>query len=96
MEMAFTGEEHVMDLTETVIKTVFGDTAGIQLGHKTPFLKMTYQHAMATYGSDKPDLRLGAEVGAPFPFHGSLFSNLRRYTRSQTGYPKTSSAKSPT
>jgi aspartyl-tRNA synthetase len=86
--MAFAGEEQVMDLTEAVIKSVFSETAGIQLGDKSPFQRMTYQHAMATYGSDKPDLRLGAEVGATLPLHDSLFSNVCRYTQQQTGYPK--------
>lgn len=62
MEMAFADEEHVIHITETVIKSVFDSIAGVRLG-EDPFSRMTYQKAMSSYGSDKPDLRLGAEVG---------------------------------
>ena len=57
LEMAFPDEETIMQLTEEaltqLIQTVF-PTKQIQ---KTPFPRISYQEAMETYQSDKPDLR---------------------------------------
>ena len=54
VELSFTDEEEVMQLTETMLQTVFSEVLDVELGE---FPRMSYAHAMATYGSDKPDLR---------------------------------------
>ena len=67
LEMAFAGEEQVMQTVEKVL-TELGEQGRIQhlIGEK-PWItgeipRMEYWRAMARYGSDKPDLRLGMEV----------------------------------
>lgn len=62
MEMAFAGEEEVMHKVEMILKTVWSEIANVHLGKQVSFPRMTYQEAMASYGSDKPDLRIGAKV----------------------------------
>jgi len=57
LEMSFIGEEDIMQIAEGVVAEVFHDVLSIDL--KTPFARMTYADAMATYGLDKPDLRFG-------------------------------------
>ncbi len=56
MEMSFATEELVYGIVEGAIKTMF-ETAGFAV--RTPFVRMGYDVAMGTYGSDKPDLRPG-------------------------------------
>jgi len=55
LEMSFINEEDVITLLEGLMKRIWKDTKGINL--KTPFLRMKYDDAVKTYGSDKPDLR---------------------------------------
>lgn len=58
IEMAFMSQESLMHLVEDMIKTVFNDVRGIDLG-QDGFQRLTYQDAMEFYGTDKPDLRYG-------------------------------------
>ena len=57
LEMSFVDQETVMSLNEKMIvelvKTVYPEKRIQQL----PFPRLSYQEAMAKYGSDKPDLR---------------------------------------
>lgn len=62
MEMAFAGEEDVMHKVEMILKAVWSEIANVDLGKQVSFPRMTYQEAMASYGSDKPDLRIGAKI----------------------------------
>ncbi len=55
VEMSFVDQSDVMDLTERFVAAVWKEVLGQQL--TTPFPRMTYRHAIDTYGSDKPDLR---------------------------------------
>jgi aspartyl-tRNA synthetase len=59
VEMSFVDEEVVYETHEALWKKVFKDTIGYEV--KTPFPRMTYEEAMNTYGSDKPDIRFGLE-----------------------------------
>lgn len=56
IEAAFIDEEFIYDLIEEVLVQMFR-VGGIELPR--PFPRMTYQEAIATTGSDRPDLRFG-------------------------------------
>ena len=58
LETSFLGEQEIRDLTEGMIRRVFGTALGVEL---PPFPVMTYDEAMHRFGSDKPDLRVGLE-----------------------------------
>ncbi|MFA5316733.1 MAG: aspartate--tRNA ligase, partial [Dehalococcoidales bacterium] len=61
LEMSFIEEEDILRLMEELmtglVETLKPDKQLIK-----PFPRLTYQQAMATYGSDKPDLRFGMEL----------------------------------
>jgi len=59
LELSFTEEEEVAELIEGLFAKIF-PLAGIEI--ETPFPRLTYQKAMALYGSDRPDLRFGLEI----------------------------------
>jgi aspartyl-tRNA synthetase len=64
VEMSFATEELVFGIVEGAVAAMF-DAAGLRVD--TPFARLTYDEAMARYGSDKPDLRPGmpiADLGA--------------------------------
>jgi aspartyl-tRNA synthetase len=55
MEMSFVDVDDIVSLIEDMMKYIFKQVLGIEV--ITPFQRLTYQEAMAVYGSDKPDLR---------------------------------------
>jgi aspartyl-tRNA synthetase len=60
LEMAFVEREDVLDVMEEAVVAAF-----VAVGREPPprpFPKLGYAEAMATYGSDKPDLRFGLEI----------------------------------
>ena len=59
MEFAFVEEDDIMNLSEEMIRAVFRDVKGIELGE---FPRMPFSEAMEKYGSDKPDLRIPLEL----------------------------------
>lgn len=59
--MSFATGRDVMECIEGLIRRLWKDLLQIDLGEDT-FVRMSYQDAMAKYGSDKPDIRLGSEV----------------------------------
>ncbi|NOT46096.1 MAG: aspartate--tRNA ligase [Acidobacteria bacterium] len=66
VEMSFARPDTIFGLIEPLMVDVFR-VAGLEI--QTPFTRMPYAEAMATYGSDKPDLRCGMpiqDVGALF------------------------------
>lgn len=60
MEMSFAGEEDIMAEVERLLRALWYRI----LKQKIPetFPRMTYHDAMASYGSDKPDLRYNSKV----------------------------------
>lgn len=55
VETSFLTQDEFLSLMELALKEVFLSVKGIQL--PTPFTRLSYDKAMALYGSDKPDLR---------------------------------------
>ncbi|HWP56320.1 MAG TPA: aspartate--tRNA ligase [Candidatus Acidoferrales bacterium] len=60
IEMAFIQREDLVLLIEGMIQSIFRELKGVELGR--PFRVLTWQQAMARYGTDKPDLRFGLEL----------------------------------
>jgi aspartyl-tRNA synthetase len=60
VELTFATEEQVYDLTEGLMANLWADLEDTTL--ETPFPRMTYEEAMRTYGTDKPDIRFGLEL----------------------------------
>jgi aspartyl-tRNA synthetase len=60
MEMAFARGEDVMATAESLIRELWSKMLAIEL--PAQLRRMKYADAMATYGSDKPDLRFGSEI----------------------------------
>ena len=60
LEMSFVEQEDVLTLTEQLMAEVWRD-AGHEI--ELPFPRVPYGEALARYGSDKPDLRYGLEIG---------------------------------
>ena len=62
LEMSFVEEEtDVMYPIEGLVKRIFKDTIGLDLG-EGHFRTLPYAEAMARFGSDKPDTRFGLEL----------------------------------
>jgi len=59
MELAFVGEEDVMAVTEGVLAAAFA-AGGVDL--PTPFPRLSYDDAIARFGTDRPDARFGMEI----------------------------------
>jgi len=55
-EMAFVGQDDILNTFEGMTKHVFREVKGIEL---PDFPRITYAEAMSKYGTDKPDLRFG-------------------------------------
>jgi len=66
VEMSFVDEEDVMASTEGLMKKLMKDTVGEDI--EAPFERLTYEEAIKTYGTDKPDTRFGLEF-ADFSEH---------------------------
>jgi aspartyl-tRNA synthetase len=60
VEMTFATEEQVYDLVEGLMVDLWEDLKDVKL--ETPFPRMSYDEAMTTYGSDKPDTRFGLKL----------------------------------
>ena len=75
-EMSFVEQEDVLNMFEGLAKHLFKEVKGLEFGD---FPRMTWQDAMRTYGSDKPDIRFGmkfVELNDVLKGHGfSLFDN---------------------
>ena len=61
IEMSFVEREDVLTLCEGLYAEIWREVAGVEL--ELPFPRLPYAEAMRRYGSDKPDLRYGLEIG---------------------------------
>jgi aspartyl-tRNA synthetase len=59
-EMAFVEQEDILAVFEGLTRHLLKEIKGIEVDQ---FPRMTYDHAMKTYGNDKPDIRFGMEFG---------------------------------
>lgn len=59
LETSFMDDEQIMGITEQMIRELFKEVKGIDLGD---FPRMPYAEAMDRFGSDKPDLRIPLEL----------------------------------
>ncbi len=59
IEASFIDEEQIMEITQGMIKGIFKEQLGVDLGD---FPRMPYSEAMTRFGSDKPDLRIPMEL----------------------------------
>ena len=81
MEMAFATQEDVFSVIEDVFPPIFAQYGTYHTASKAPFRRISFNDAMETYGSDKPDLRIDLTVqdatellsGCGFgPFEGNV------------------------
>jgi aspartyl-tRNA synthetase len=59
-EMSFVTQDDILNTFEGLVCHLFRTVKGITLDK--PFLRMSFDEAMASYGSDKPDLRFGMKI----------------------------------
>ncbi len=59
IEMSFVEQQDVMDVSESLIRTLFEKTIDVDLGD---IQVLPYSEAMQRFGSDRPDLRFGLEL----------------------------------
>lgn len=60
VEMSFVDEADVQTVNEGLMKDIFKEIMGMELG--LPLRRITYKEAMERFGSDKPDTRFGLEL----------------------------------
>lgn len=60
IETSFMSMDEIIEMNERLIQAVMKQVKGIEV--EAPFQRMSYQEAMARYGSDKPDVRFGLEL----------------------------------
>jgi aspartyl-tRNA synthetase len=60
LEMSFVGEDDVLRSLEEITARAFADVMGVELPR--PFPRLAFDEAIARYGSDKPDTRIGLEI----------------------------------
>jgi aspartyl-tRNA synthetase len=60
LEGSFWDQDDVLDAIESVLVAVVKELRGVEMAR--PFQRVTWQEAMDRFGSDKPDLRIGAEI----------------------------------
>jgi aspartyl-tRNA synthetase len=77
LEMSFVTEDDVFAVVEGMLAAVFRRNLGREL--PTPFPRLSYQEAMARFGTDKPDLRIPFEIrDVTGPAGESAFEVFRR------------------
>ena len=59
-EMSFVTQDDVLNTFEGLIRHLFQSVKGVEFNQ--PFRRMSFDDAMNTYGTDKPDLRFGMKI----------------------------------
>lgn len=59
-ELAFVEQEDILNVFEGMTRHLLKKVNNVEIGD---FPRMTFEHAMKTYGNDKPDIRFGMEFG---------------------------------
>ena len=60
MELSFVDVDDVIDINERLMQKVFKEVLDVDI--PLPMQRLTYQEAMDSFGSDKPDTRFGMEL----------------------------------
>jgi aspartyl-tRNA synthetase len=60
IETSFLDENEIIELNEAMIRQLYKEILDVELPN--PFPRMTYEEAMARFGSDRPDLRVPLEL----------------------------------
>jgi aspartyl-tRNA synthetase len=60
LEMSFVGANDVLSVVEKLTAEIFQRCLSVEIN--LPLLRLSYEDAMSTYGTDKPDLRFGLEL----------------------------------
>ncbi len=60
VEMSFVDKEDVLTHIERLMHKIFSELKGIEL--QLPLPRLSYEDAMTSYGTDKPDLRFGMKI----------------------------------
>ncbi|MGM9557348.1 MAG: aspartate--tRNA ligase, partial [Oscillospiraceae bacterium] len=58
MEMAFASQDDVFTILEDVLPPIFAKYGKYSVASSAPFRRISFNDALETYGSDKPDLRI--------------------------------------
>lgn len=61
IEMSFIDQEDILAVAENLLVRLWKEVANYDI--TLPIRRMTYADAMTNYGSDKPDLRFGQQIG---------------------------------
>jgi aspartyl-tRNA synthetase len=82
VEMSFIEESDIRRLMEEYMQNIFSQLLGIQI--EKPFPEISYQQAMESYGSDKPDLRYDLKINdITSVFADSEFQIFRQVAQQQ-------------
>jgi aspartyl-tRNA synthetase len=85
LEMAFATQEDVFAVVEPLMVELTERVGGRRVA-ATPFPRFTYRDAVARFGTDKPDLRLGMEIAdLTDAFDGSAFGAFARVVKAGGG-----------
>lgn len=84
IEMSFVKRDDVLLLIENLFNYVFKSVMNIDL--PAHFRRLSYQEAMEKYGSDKPDLRFGLEIGNASSFASKSTFNAFTETLKSGGF----------
>lgn len=84
IEMSFVKRDDVLLLIENLFNYVFKSVMNIDL--PAHFRRLSYQEAMEKYGSDKPDLRFGLEIGDASSFASKSTFNAFTETLKSGGF----------